>query len=87
VWLTVLALQALRLHAVCHPEGQDSGRENLGISNDEYTSLDSGREQGGERTAFCAVPLACRASVVPACSPDGSQYDTDCRRSRRTEVC
>jgi hypothetical protein len=35
VWLTVLALQALRLHAVCHPEGQDSGRENLGISNDE----------------------------------------------------
>jgi hypothetical protein len=30
----------------------------LGISNDELTYLDSGREQGGERTAFCALSFA-----------------------------
>jgi hypothetical protein len=35
VWLTVLALAALRLLAVCHPGGQGPGPEYLGISNDE----------------------------------------------------
>jgi hypothetical protein len=68
----VLAILALQLHAVCRPGGQDSGRENLGISNDEKTSLDLRRERGGERTVFCAVWLACRASIVLICSPDES---------------
>jgi hypothetical protein len=58
VWLTVLAFAALQLLAVCHPGGQDQGSEYLGISNDEETSLDSRREQGGERTAYCALSLA-----------------------------
>jgi hypothetical protein len=59
VWLAVLALLALQLLAVSRAGGQDSGSEYLGISNDEYTSSDSGREQGGERTAFCALSFAC----------------------------
>jgi hypothetical protein len=58
VWLTVPAFAALQLLAVCHPGGQGPGPEYLRISNDEQTSLDSRREQGGERTAFCALSLA-----------------------------
>jgi hypothetical protein len=35
VWLTVFALLALQLLAVCHSGGQGPGPEYLGISNDE----------------------------------------------------
>jgi hypothetical protein len=59
VWLTVLALAVLQLLAVCNPGGQDPGPEYLGISNDDYTSLDSGKERGGERIASFALSLAC----------------------------
>jgi hypothetical protein len=58
MWLTVLALVALQLLAVCHPGGQGPGPEYLGISNDEYTSFDSRRERAGERTASFALSLA-----------------------------
>jgi hypothetical protein len=59
VWLIVLPFVAPQLLAVCHLGGQGPGPEYLGISNDDYTSLDSRRDQGGERTADCALSLAC----------------------------
>jgi hypothetical protein len=59
MWLTVLAFAVLQLLAVCHPGEKGPGPEYLGISNDDYTSLDSRRERAGERTASFALSLAC----------------------------
>jgi hypothetical protein len=50
--LSLLALLALSLLALCCAGGQDSGSEHLGISDEVGTSSDSGGEQGGQRIAF-----------------------------------